>query len=183
MRNSSCRQSGLPNFNPRDLNFQVECHPLLPQEELLKYCKEKGILLQAYSPLGGLNSPLLSDPIFKGIADNHGVKVSQILISWQSRFPLCLLESVADGLFWLLVVLLFFLNPSLQVVLKRISVLFSFLRMKFLHCRVMLRKTEGLFDLLIHVGEGILVSLMGSQKILKFLEEDSGMLSQCCFPK
>lgn len=32
---------------------QVELHPYLPQHELVKWCKKEGILLQAYSPLGG----------------------------------------------------------------------------------------------------------------------------------
>lgn len=31
---------------------QVELHPFLPQHELKRWCKEKGILLEAYSPLG-----------------------------------------------------------------------------------------------------------------------------------
>ena len=31
---------------------QVEAHPYLQQPELLKFCKDKGILLEAYSPLG-----------------------------------------------------------------------------------------------------------------------------------
>jgi len=31
---------------------QVELHPYLPQHELNKYCKDLGILLEAYSPLG-----------------------------------------------------------------------------------------------------------------------------------
>ena len=62
---------------------QVECHPLLPQHELLSYCNKHGILLQAYSPLGSSDSPLLSDPDIKKIADAHGATVGQILISWQ----------------------------------------------------------------------------------------------------
>jgi diketogulonate reductase-like aldo/keto reductase len=32
---------------------QVELHPLYPQAELLEYCKKEGIVVQAYSSLGG----------------------------------------------------------------------------------------------------------------------------------
>lgn len=32
---------------------QVECHPLYPNNALLEYCAEHGIILQAYSALGG----------------------------------------------------------------------------------------------------------------------------------
>jgi glycerol 2-dehydrogenase (NADP+) len=31
---------------------QIENHPYNPEHELKKYCDEKGILIQAYSPLG-----------------------------------------------------------------------------------------------------------------------------------
>lgn len=68
--------------------MKVECHPFLPQEELLQYCKEKGILLEAYSPLGSVDSTLLTDPTIKEIADKHEASVSQILISWQGISPL-----------------------------------------------------------------------------------------------
>lgn len=32
---------------------QVELHPLYPQQELLEYCQKEGIVVQAYSSLGG----------------------------------------------------------------------------------------------------------------------------------
>ena len=32
---------------------QIECHPLYPQSELLEYCKQEGIVVQAYASLGG----------------------------------------------------------------------------------------------------------------------------------
>lgn len=64
---------------------QVECHPLLPQDELLEYCTGKGILLESYSPLGSTDSPLLTDSTIKAMADKRGASVSQILISWQGK--------------------------------------------------------------------------------------------------
>ena len=32
---------------------QIECHPLFPQRELVDYCRKEGIIVQAYSSLGG----------------------------------------------------------------------------------------------------------------------------------
>jgi len=62
---------------------QIELHPYLPQDDLLEYCKSKNILLEAYSPLGSTDSPLLKDEDIKKVADKHNVETGTILISYQ----------------------------------------------------------------------------------------------------
>lgn len=62
---------------------QVELHPYLPQHELLEYCKSKGILVEAYSPLGSGRQPsLLEDPVLAKVAEEEKMTPAQVLISW-----------------------------------------------------------------------------------------------------
>ncbi|GAA5903956.1 hypothetical protein JCM8208_001739 [Rhodotorula glutinis] len=64
---------------------QVELHPFNPQHKLKAWCDERGILLEAYCPLGSTNSPLLSDPELNAIADKHGVSPATVLVSYQPQ--------------------------------------------------------------------------------------------------
>jgi diketogulonate reductase-like aldo/keto reductase len=59
---------------------QVEFHPYLSQKELLRYCTEKGIQLEAWSPLG--QGHLLEHELLKGIASKYGKTVAQIILRW-----------------------------------------------------------------------------------------------------
>lgn len=61
---------------------QVELHPLLPQEELVKFSNEKGIVTQAYSPFGGDNAPILTDPAVQEIAKTNDVESGNVIVSW-----------------------------------------------------------------------------------------------------
>ncbi len=70
---------------------QVELHPFLPQEDLVQFCLENGILNTAYSPLGTPDSrqkkheddpTLMNNPVVKEIASRHGASEAQILIAW-----------------------------------------------------------------------------------------------------
>ncbi|ORY88488.1 aldo/keto reductase family protein [Leucosporidium creatinivorum] len=77
---------------------QVELHPFNPQHELKAWCDKRGILLEAYCPLGSTNSPLLSDPELNHIAEKHGVSPATILISYQpARGVVVLPKSVSKG--------------------------------------------------------------------------------------
>jgi 2,5-diketo-D-gluconate reductase B len=59
---------------------QVEYHAYLNQEDLLKVCKEKGVVLTAYSPIA--RGELLEEEILKKIAEEKGKSVCQIALRW-----------------------------------------------------------------------------------------------------
>jgi aldehyde reductase len=62
---------------------QVEAHPYLPETELLEFCKEKGIVLLAFAPLGhGMKPGLLEDPVIAAIAARVGKTPAQVLLAW-----------------------------------------------------------------------------------------------------
>ncbi|NIK80367.1 diketogulonate reductase-like aldo/keto reductase [Paenibacillus castaneae] len=58
---------------------QVEYHPLLTQQELLKYTKSKGIQLEAWSPLmqGNLDHSILAE-----IGAKYGKSAAQVVLRW-----------------------------------------------------------------------------------------------------
>ena len=61
----------------------VESHPYLPEWELLNYCKENGIVLQAFAALGHGSEPkLVEHPIITAIAKRVGKTPAQVLLAW-----------------------------------------------------------------------------------------------------
>ena len=90
-----CRAIGLSDITLDDLKplyesarikpavVQVESHPYLPETELLEFCKEKGVVLLAFAPLGhGMTPGLLEDPVISGIAARVGKTAAQVLLAW-----------------------------------------------------------------------------------------------------
>ncbi len=59
---------------------QVEFTPYLNQKELLAFCRENDIQLEAYSPL--VRGQKLDDPPLVALAERHGKTPAQILIRW-----------------------------------------------------------------------------------------------------
>lgn len=76
---------------------QVEFHPLLFQDELLRYCKSESIILQAYSSLGSAKGwdILSSNPVLNEIAANKGKSVAQILLRWAIKHEVPVIPKTA----------------------------------------------------------------------------------------
>jgi alcohol dehydrogenase (NADP+) len=62
---------------------QVESHPYLPEQELLDFCQQHGIVLLAYAPLGhGMEPRITNDPVIKAIAQRVGKTPAQVALAW-----------------------------------------------------------------------------------------------------
>jgi len=63
--------------------IQVESHPYLPEWELLGFCREHGIVLQAFAALGHAMEPnLLADPVITAIAERVHKTPAQVALAW-----------------------------------------------------------------------------------------------------
>lgn len=98
------RHIGVSNFSAKKLRAlctaadarpamnQVELHPYLAQVDLLGTCRELGVAVTAYSPLGSQDRPevlrakgernLLRDSLVVEIAEGLGATPAQVLIAW-----------------------------------------------------------------------------------------------------
>lgn len=94
---------GVSNFNSKQVERilsiatikpvtnQVECHPYLAQRKLSAFCRDRGISITSYSPLGSPARPwvtdkepvLLEEPAIAALATKHGKTKAQILLRWQ----------------------------------------------------------------------------------------------------
>lgn len=72
--------------------LQIEIHPYLTQEALLRYCQSEDIAVTAFSPFGAdsylplgmaeKSERLLENPILIEIANNHGRSTAQVALRW-----------------------------------------------------------------------------------------------------
>lgn len=77
---------------------QIENHPLLPQQEIVDFCREKGIIVEAYSPLGSTGSPLMKNENVIKVADETGASPGTILLSYHvARGVVALPKSVTPA--------------------------------------------------------------------------------------
>ncbi|ETI22252.1 hypothetical protein G647_06325 [Cladophialophora carrionii CBS 160.54] len=112
LKTGKTRAIGVSNFNIRRLKEllsvaevvpavnQVEAHPYLQQPDLLDFCKEKGILIEAYSPLGNNTTgepKTVDDPEVHAVAKSLGMDPGQVLVSWGvQRGTIVLPKSVTE---------------------------------------------------------------------------------------
>ena len=62
---------------------QVEAHPFLPEWELLDFCRDHGIVLQAFAALGhGLEPSVLDDPVITAVAKRVQKSPAQVALAW-----------------------------------------------------------------------------------------------------
>src|SRR5271165_1785699 len=68
---------------------QIECHPYFSQQEVQDFAAAHGILIQAWSPIGGItfyrdgsHGSTLDDPVIGAIARAHGKSPAQVMLRW-----------------------------------------------------------------------------------------------------
>lgn len=59
---------------------QVELHVFLQQPELVKYCQDHDIIIEAYSPLA--HGKPMDNPVILAIAKKHNKTYAQIMLRW-----------------------------------------------------------------------------------------------------
>lgn len=70
----------LNNSSEKPAVNQVELHPLLSQEPLRDYCREKSIQVEAWSPLS--RGRFFDEPVLRMIASRHGKTPAQVILRW-----------------------------------------------------------------------------------------------------
>ncbi len=73
---------------------QVEFHPYLYQKELLNFCNNQGIKIEAYSPL--THGHKLKDPKLIEIAKGYHKSTAQLLIRWGLQHDLIVLPKTSN---------------------------------------------------------------------------------------
>jgi len=66
---------------------QIELHPRLTQKPLIKYCRDRNIIPESWSPLGGSNpgevkNKIVQEPVIETIGKKYGKSPAQVILRW-----------------------------------------------------------------------------------------------------
>lgn len=90
------RSIGVSNFEPEHLDKiidetgvtpainQIEIHPYWVQEQMVEADKERGILTEAWSPLGR-GSDALKESVITELAEKYGKTSAQVILRWHAQ--------------------------------------------------------------------------------------------------
>lgn len=93
------RAIGVSNFKPEHLEElikdakivpavnQIELHPLMSQTEARKYCDEKGIKVESWSPLMRAGT-LLENQVIVALAEKYNKEAAQVVLRWHIQSDL-----------------------------------------------------------------------------------------------
>jgi diketogulonate reductase-like aldo/keto reductase len=74
---------------------QIEVHPYFSQPQLRSLMAQHGIVVQAWSPIGGVcaygprNTSVLEDPVVAELAAKHGKTPAQVVLRWHIEHGFC----------------------------------------------------------------------------------------------
>ena len=61
---------------------QFEHHPMRTANDIIAFCRENQIAVQAYSPLCRMIEPIKNSPILKAISERIGKSIGQVILRW-----------------------------------------------------------------------------------------------------
>ena len=83
---SNCRERHLKRLSdeglPCPMVNQFECHPLNSKKELIRYCQDRAIQVEAFSPLLVMNPKLMGSPVLKPLSQKYQKSIPQIILRW-----------------------------------------------------------------------------------------------------
>lgn len=59
---------------------QIELHPWLPRPDIVAWCRDRNVVLEAYSPL--VRGQRMEEPVLKKLGQKHNKSPGQILLRW-----------------------------------------------------------------------------------------------------
>ena len=94
-RSGKVRAIGMANYRVRHFEHlfkagvevmphcvQMELHPMRTADDIVAYCREKNIAIQAYSPLCRMIAKIRESKELQEIAANHGKSIPQVILRW-----------------------------------------------------------------------------------------------------